>query len=271
MKKKVLIFVLVLGVVFAVIAIPIIINELYLINSGYITVWEGADVLAFYGALLGAIGTVVLGLVAWRQNERLLKLEETKYNLEIRPFVILTDWKVSPFDIRDTLERFSNGKIDPCYIDTGDLEHADFQVFLTFTNTTDSFVTAKYYKSEYVKTKEDTGWQPAAIFSLNLKMRMQPNENGEICLLGTRDSLNNAFKAGIIKIYFLMENRLGDKYLEEFHFGGRFLGGKDLLGNELITITANNYKVYPSHEPDLIFVTDEAVKQIEQEECTCTE
>ena len=79
MKKSTkLIIVFVLLVVFLLFVIPIIINELFKINDGYLTVWSGADVLSFYGAALSAIGAIVLGIVAWKQNERLVKLEEDK-------------------------------------------------------------------------------------------------------------------------------------------------------------------------------------------------
>ena len=63
-----------------IIGIPLIINWLYMQNKGFQTVWNGEDVLAFYGAILGAGGTIVLGVVAWKQNDRLLRLEETKYS-----------------------------------------------------------------------------------------------------------------------------------------------------------------------------------------------
>lgn len=250
MKKKVLIFVLVLGVVFAVIAIPIIINELYLINAGYITVWEGADVLAFYGALLGAIGTVVLGLVAWRQNERLLRLEETKYNLEMRPFIILTDWKVSSFSVQDILANPSEAKLAPCYLAVGDIYKADLQIFITFTNTTDSFLTAEYHRSEYISNQESTSWSRAAIGSLNSKLRIQPNASADICLLGTKDSLMETFEKGEIKTYFFMENRIGEKYVEEFVFSGQFFAMRDIFGNALVHLIAKEYSVYRFDDTD---------------------
>ena len=79
MKKSTkLIIVFVLLVVFISFVIPIVINELYKRSDGYLTVWGGADVLSFYGAVISAIGAGILGVVAWNQNERLLKLEEDR-------------------------------------------------------------------------------------------------------------------------------------------------------------------------------------------------
>lgn len=71
-----------------VILVPFLINESYkttLIpeSSKYITEWSAADVLAYYGAALSFLGTVVLGALAFWQNEkaqetnnRLLELEK---------------------------------------------------------------------------------------------------------------------------------------------------------------------------------------------------
>ena len=53
--KRVLLIVL---VAFFTVGIPIIINESYKANCGYITVWDGADVLSYYGAIVGALITV---------------------------------------------------------------------------------------------------------------------------------------------------------------------------------------------------------------------
>lgn len=57
MKKKIIygIFIFII----LVFLIPILINEFYLPNKGYLTVWNGADVLSFYGAVLAALGGIV--------------------------------------------------------------------------------------------------------------------------------------------------------------------------------------------------------------------
>lgn len=73
-KKIVLIIIL---IIFAsIFIIPIIINESYKADSGYITLWDAKDLLSYFGTVLSAIGTIFIGIVAIYQNERLLKLEE---------------------------------------------------------------------------------------------------------------------------------------------------------------------------------------------------
>ena len=57
-KKAVKIVLIVLGAIFSIIGVPIISNECYKANSGYTTVWDGADALGYYGSILGSIRCV---------------------------------------------------------------------------------------------------------------------------------------------------------------------------------------------------------------------
>lgn len=66
--------------------IAIAINESYKAGNGYVTLWQPADTLAFYGSYLSFVGTVVLGAVAVYQNkkaqdlnEQLQKLQQAQY------------------------------------------------------------------------------------------------------------------------------------------------------------------------------------------------
>ncbi len=63
MKIKNVILLATIVILVLLFGIPIIINECYKANCGYITVWDGADVLGYYGTLLGA-AIAVLTLVA---------------------------------------------------------------------------------------------------------------------------------------------------------------------------------------------------------------
>ena len=74
-KIRYVIFV-VLGVVLVSIIGAIVINELYKVGNGYYTEWEASDVLMFFAAILGAIGTVGLGGLTLWQNEKLREQNE---------------------------------------------------------------------------------------------------------------------------------------------------------------------------------------------------
>ena len=63
MKKVKPIILLLLAILFFTIAIPIIINEAYKLGAGYITKWDAADVLAYYGTILGATATTTAMVV----------------------------------------------------------------------------------------------------------------------------------------------------------------------------------------------------------------
>lgn len=89
MKKKNLIYALIaLGsIIFSfmlIVGIPLIINESYLPNKGYITLWGAPEVLSYYGAVLSFIGTVILGVVAVWQNKKANDLSETVMQISLR-------------------------------------------------------------------------------------------------------------------------------------------------------------------------------------------
>lgn len=64
------------------IAIPILINSIYKYVNGNKFLWDASDLLSYYGTVISAIGTIILGYIAWKQNERLLALEERSFLTE---------------------------------------------------------------------------------------------------------------------------------------------------------------------------------------------
>lgn len=73
-----------------VVLVPFLINESYkttLISesSKYITEWSAADALAYYGAALSFLGAVVLGALAFWQNEKKMPIT---FVLLIQSFLI---------------------------------------------------------------------------------------------------------------------------------------------------------------------------------------
>lgn len=69
-----------------VVGVPFLINELYKNNSGYMTVWGAADVLSYYGTLLGTCVTVGALIVTIRftkkqiMRDSYIKFQEEKWN-----------------------------------------------------------------------------------------------------------------------------------------------------------------------------------------------
>lgn len=71
------------GLVLAIFG-PVVINELYIKNEGYITVWRGEDVLAYYGSLLGASATIIalVATICFTINN-----QKKERKLSVRPYL----------------------------------------------------------------------------------------------------------------------------------------------------------------------------------------
>ena len=108
MKKK-WIWIAIVVVLIAIIAIPIIINESYKTGQVYVTVWNGSDMLSYYGSVLGAVGTIVLGLVAYWQNINLHKsqkrLENKKLTIETFALFDFSNFNITFYNSKNTDEK----------------------------------------------------------------------------------------------------------------------------------------------------------------------
>lgn len=208
-SNKIIISVIILiFVIFILIfVVPIGINKMYIENKGYKTVWNGADVLSFYGAAIGAVGTVVLGVISWNQNNRLLRLEEDNYTLEIRPFVMLTNITAKFENAFVSLEKVNIS------LSSGP---NDTKLFLELTNTTNSLITVEYINVKYKNGEKNSKLSKSYIGSGTRKLVLSQNERGTICFLGDFELFKEVFSKGIIEFEFLLENRFGKKYIETF-------------------------------------------------------
>ena len=70
--------------------IPIIINECYKTNTFYVTKWDAADVLLFYGAIVGAIGTIAGVYLSIKHTEFKLIIDTRN---RVMPFLVLYGMK----------------------------------------------------------------------------------------------------------------------------------------------------------------------------------
>lgn len=71
---------------------------MYKTGKGYITVWGGAEVLAFFGAVLSALGSATIGVVAWNQNKRILKIQEESYLVQNFATVVVDSIRIEGFE-----------------------------------------------------------------------------------------------------------------------------------------------------------------------------
>ena len=116
-NKKWLIVLMATVIILAlVICVPLGINELYKKGPGYITVWDGADVLSFYGTILGTCATVlalVITIVFTRKQisrESYLKSESEKWARIESIFASALD-TINP--MRPIISAMDNGHLNP--------------------------------------------------------------------------------------------------------------------------------------------------------------
>lgn len=104
--KKYIIIILLIIFALLVLVVPILINESYKSNSGYITLWGANELLLYFGSVISAMGTIFIGIIAFLQNnrandinDRLLKLQEVNST----PFLHLDiSWcKITSFKDRE--------------------------------------------------------------------------------------------------------------------------------------------------------------------------
>lgn len=116
MKKIIKLLSIVLGAIFLIIGVPIVINECYKVGCGYITVWNGADVLEYYGTVLGAaiaVASMIITIVFTKkqiQRDSFLKNENEKWD-RLKTIFLQTLSDINPMRVlKDVMD---NGFTDP--------------------------------------------------------------------------------------------------------------------------------------------------------------
>ncbi len=93
MKKKQLIWIGVATCASILIAIILsfVLNVLFKVHSDGIfsAEWEAGDALNYAASIFGAVGTIVLGYVAYKQNDKLQKMEDNNYIANFSSTIIL--------------------------------------------------------------------------------------------------------------------------------------------------------------------------------------
>ena len=115
-KRIAKIVLIILGAIFLIIGVPIIINECYKANFGYSTVWNGAEALGYYGAILGsviAVVTLAVTIIFTKkqiQREGYIRIETEKLSKLETIFGEILD-SINPMETMKKV--MDNGFIDP--------------------------------------------------------------------------------------------------------------------------------------------------------------
>lgn len=115
------ILVLIIATLILSIVVPVIINECYKPNTGYMTLWGAPDVLAYFGEILGALGSIFIGIIALTQSEQANRISDRLLQLEEK--------KNTPFLYIDT----SSSKVDT-------FNNREIDISIYFKNSTDNVI-----------------------------------------------------------------------------------------------------------------------------------
>lgn len=82
-----------------IVGVPIIINECYKTNSGYMTIWGAADALAYYGAIIASVGAAVGIYVSIKYSHKQYRVDKRRGVLPYFAVNILGRKCIDPFDL----------------------------------------------------------------------------------------------------------------------------------------------------------------------------
>lgn len=174
-------------------------------------VWEAGDFITF-------VGTIVLGYVAyWQTNtanetsDRLLLIEETRYKLELRPFIMITDYKAYAKKESDIILNPDMTYISVAGKDEGIDDMLCIEMELT--NTTDSFITARFSSAI---TENKVRWGHGLTNQKDDIVAIQPSGTGKVAFYASPSFFENDFRGSRIQMKFILENRLAKRYAECF-------------------------------------------------------
>ena len=178
--------------------------------------WSAGELLGYIGTLLSFWGTIILGWLALqvsaKANElsgKVIELEQNQYRLEMRSFVLVSNWKAYEIDICELIN-------DPKkkYIKIGAYEEKTaLGLTIELTNTTKSFLTVQYRRGTVPNS--ELSWGKAAVNQENLKMSLAPGEKDEFVFYASQDFMKEQIGKHIL-IELTLENRFSKRYKELF-------------------------------------------------------
>lgn len=241
--RRITVAILILVIVF--IMFPKCIDFAYLIGEKrniHNTVFEGKDILSYYGSVISIIGTLFLGYITLKQNRELIKMnkklmefEEDTYNKKYRPYILLSYIGLNDKEDKDIVyrEKFTGIEYNIDYTDIVKVfvNLKNFILIEGFYKLNKCFLTYKGMQKEFVKEYEySEKWeclQKGKLISIELPLDRK---------------LINELKNEKIVIEIMLKNGYGDTY------------------KEFIEVIISNVDVPPNDKP--VFIVDEPKYEI---------
>lgn len=172
--------------------------------------------IGFAGAGMGGIITMLVLYFTLRPtikanelSEKLIKMEEDRYKLEMRPFAFVSNWEAYEISAEELVD-------DPTkkYIQIGEYKTGNaLGIALELTNTTQSCISVSYSCG----TAEDQKrcWGNAALNQGNLKMTLSSGEKDQFILYASPEFMKKQLHQRIT-VELILENRFAERYRESF-------------------------------------------------------
>lgn len=211
MKKKIIIVPSIILLAVCVV-IPLIIH----FHAPFVPSELSADgVLTYVIEAISAIATIALALVAvWQTrhaneiSKSMLKIEEHRRIMEVRPFVMVTGWRGVFIDDKEKVLLHP----DKMYIEVGDCRKDKLAgLELSIQNVTNGYLSLSFSEA---KSEVDI-WKPSYSSQPKMSVSILPGEVGTITFVAVPEFFKSQ-ESKTIHFEFILENRFSNRYKEEF-------------------------------------------------------
>lgn len=178
--------------------------------------WSAGDLLGYIGTALTFVGTIILSILALQASnkanalsEKVIEMEKDCYRLELRPFVLVSNWEAYEIDSKKLID-------DPKekYIQIGLYKGGTaLGLALELTNTTESCITVQYNRG--TTKKPETTWSNTAINQENLKMTLAPGDTDRFIFYAPPEFMEKQIGQRVT-VELTLENRFSKRYKETF-------------------------------------------------------
>lgn len=198
---------------------------------GGINIFDNPD---FWYGYMAYFGTVVLAAVAvWQnriikeendaaqekleeltiqaneQSAKVIEMEQNRYRLELRPFVLVSNWEAYEIDSKELVDDPKEKYIQIGMYKTGKA----LGLALELTNTTQSCITVQY--NQGIVRNPDLCWGNAAVNQENLKMTLAPGDTDKFIFYAPPKFMEKQISQRVT-VELTLENRFSKRYKETF-------------------------------------------------------
>lgn len=178
--------------------------------------WSAGDLLGYIGTIFTFVGTIVLSILALQASnkanelsKKVIEIEQDRYHLEMRPFVIVSNWEAYEIDSKTLVDDPKEKYIQIGMYKTGKA----LGLALELTNTTQSCITVQY-NCGTVRNPE-LCWGNAAVNQENLKMVLSPGDKDKFIFYAPPEFMEKQISQRVT-VELTMENRFSKRYKETF-------------------------------------------------------